>query len=96
MSNNKIVFGSVEYCEIHRLLQGKKFLNTDETAIYLGITKNYLYKLNQRNIIKRYSPNNKMNYYLREDLDRYITSRGISGTGEISKEVSNYFLTSKF
>lgn len=95
MSNNKIVFGSVEYCELHKLLQGKKILNTNETAIYLGITKNYLYKLNHRNLIKRYRPNNKMNYYLRDDLDKYITSRCINGSDEISKEVSNYFLKSK-
>ncbi len=95
MSNNKIVFGSTEYCEIHKLLQSKKFLNTDETAMYLGISKSYLYKLNHRNVIKRFSPNNKMNYYLREDLDKYITSQKIAGVNDISKSVSNYFLNSK-
>ena len=74
MSDLKVRYGSTSYCEIQKLLQEKKILTTPEAAMFLGISKNYLYQLIHKSKIRSFSPNKKMLYFLREDLEEYMMS----------------------
>lgn len=46
----------------------KEILTAEETADFLGISKNYLYKLTHRHEIPYYRPNGKLIYFERADL----------------------------
>lgn len=50
----------------------KKVLTLEEAAMYLGITKNYLYQLVHRKAISYYKPNGKMLYFDKSDLNKFM------------------------
>ena len=51
----------------------KEFLNIDEVAAYLQVSKGYVYKLTMQKELTVYKPNGKNIFILRDDLNRWIT-----------------------
>lgn len=97
MANNKLpAFGTGAFTEAHKAMESKEILTTGEAACFMGISKNYLYVLNSKRLIPFFSPNNKMNYYRREDLENYMLSNKRKSSKSILQKASNTFLTSKF
>ncbi len=71
--NNKLIF--------------KNFLDVSDAAIFLGVSKETMYKLNFRKEIPFYRPKNgKKIYYKREDLINYIQGVRISSTSELDQK----------
>lgn len=49
-------------------LESKAILTLAEAAEYMGLKKSYLYRLTHEKRIKHYKPNNKMIYFMVEDI----------------------------
>ena len=82
-----------EYCKNKKnngFLQESNFLTTKEAAQYLKLSKGSLYQLMHKHQIGYYKPNGKMVYFLKSDLDNWITSTRVSSTFEINQEALNY------
>ena len=52
----------------------KEFLNIDEVAAYLQVSKGYVYKLTMQKELTVYKPNGKNIFILRDVLNRWIKS----------------------
>lgn len=82
--------------EIKSLLQqSKSVLNADEACAFLGISKNYLYRLTAQGKLKYYRPFGKMIFFEREILLNTLRQNGVKSQCEVSKEATNYLLTPK-
>lgn len=65
----------------------KKFLTVKETAEYLGMTQQGVWKMCHEKRIRYYKPNGKRIYIALEDVELYITSGEISeAKGELNDE----------
>jgi excisionase family DNA binding protein len=53
-----------------------KILTADEASFYLGISKNYLYKMVQLKIIPYHKPGGKMLLFLKSELVAWVCSDG--------------------
>ena len=49
----------------------KDVLTSDEAAVYLGVSKSFLYKLTMRKEIPHYKPNGKLCFFERLELNRW-------------------------
>ena len=54
------------------LQQDEKPLTFKEAADYLGVSKSHLYKLTSTNKISFFKPANKMIYFQKSDLNKYL------------------------
>lgn len=61
----------------------KDILTLDEAAVYLGISKSYLYKLSSSRKITHYKPGNKMIYFEKTELKRWMMTNRVSTVSEI-------------
>lgn len=52
----------------------KEHLNTANAASYLGVSKSTIYKMVFNRRIPFYKPSGKLLYFLKSDLDKYISS----------------------
>ncbi|KQC14430.1 MAG: hypothetical protein APR63_14290 [Desulfuromonas sp. SDB] len=71
-------------------------MSAEEAAEYLDIELSYLYKLTSWKKIKHYKPNGKKLYFLKEDLDNWISSNPVKTEDEIDSEVADLLLEKKF
>lgn len=53
----------------------KTFINTNEAAELLGVTKSYLYKLTSKGLIPFHKPMGKL-YFKPTELEEWIENRG--------------------
>ena len=66
-----------------------KFINLQQAADFLGITRNALYKLTSKKEIPYYKPTGKAIYFLPSDLEEW-QSRGRQGSRyEMESELAN-------
>jgi len=76
---------------MEQLLQGKiqpvqkDYYDISDAAQYLGLSKDYMYKLNFRKEIPYYNTGKKV-YYKKEDLDAYITRNRVMSQSEIDEK----------
>nr|WP_294075796.1 helix-turn-helix domain-containing protein [Prevotella sp. UBA4952] len=68
----------------------KDVLTSDEAAIYLGISKSFLYKLTMSKEIPHYKPNGKICYFEREELNRWALRGKCSTITEIADKAQRY------
>ena len=68
----------------------KDILTSDEAAIYMGISKSYLYKLTMRREIPHYKPMGKMCYFNRAELLDWLQMNRVSTTTEIAGMAMEY------
>ncbi len=68
----------------------KEVLTSDEAAMYMGISKSYLYKLTMRQQIPHYKPMGKMCYFNRLELEQWLQENRISTADEISQQAQTY------
>ena len=66
--------------------QKSKPLSLDEAAVYLGISKSFLYRLTSTGAIPYYKPAGKKIYFSKSDLDGYILRNRRKGANEIEAE----------
>lgn len=68
----------------------KEVLTSDEAAMYMGISKSYLYKLTMRKEIPHYKPMGKVVYFNRMELEQWLQSNRVSTTSEVNQKAQAY------
>lgn len=63
----------------------KEVLTLEEAAIFMGVTKSFLYKMTHTQGIPFYKPNNKMVYFERTELLAWLRQNHVASTAEIEK-----------
>ncbi|MCD8292054.1 MAG: helix-turn-helix domain-containing protein [Prevotella sp.] len=61
----------------------KKVLTFDEVANYIGVSKNYLYKLTSTRKIPYYKPNGKLIYFDAVELDGWLHRNRVATAAEL-------------
>lgn len=72
------------------LFATKDVLTSDETALYMGISKSYLYKLTMRRQIPHYKPLGKMCYFNRREIEAWLQSNRAATSAEITDRAEAY------
>jgi excisionase family DNA binding protein len=70
-------------------LANKDHLNLGEAAIYLTVSKSYIYKLTCKREIPFYRPGTKLIYFKRTELDEWLLQNRQSTHSEIEAQVLN-------
>lgn len=75
----------------------KDFLNIDEVAAYLQVSKSFVYKLTSTKELTVYKPNGKNIFILRNDLNDWIKRNPCLSYDEIEKQANilSYHLENK-
>lgn len=66
----------------------KDFLNIDEVAAYLQVSKSFVYKLTSTKELTVYKPNDKNIFVLRDDLNDWIRRNPCFSYEEIDKQAN--------
>lgn len=66
----------------------KDFLNIDEVAAYLQVSKGYVYKLTMQKELTVYKPNGKNIFILRDDLNQWIKRNPCFSNTEIERQAN--------
>lgn len=64
----------------------KEVLNLEEAAIFLGISKSSLYKMTHNQVVPFYKPNNKMVYFEKSELLKWLRQNPVASQTQISEE----------
>lgn len=68
----------------------KDILSLEEAAQYIGVEKNYMYKLTHERKIPHYKPNGKMCYFKRAELEEWLMSNPVATKQELEQEAQAY------
>ena len=68
------------------LYAAKEVLNLEEAALFLGISKSSLYKMTHNQIIPYFKPNNKMVYFEKTELLKWLRQNPVASQAQISEE----------
>lgn len=71
-------------------ITAKEILTFDEAALYLGLSKSYLYKLTSGQKIPHYKPAGKMVYFNRRELETWLQQNRVSTMTEINTKAQSY------
>lgn len=78
------------------ILRGSRdVFTTPDAALYLGVSKQYLYKLTSANRIIFYRPEGKQIYFKREDLNDYLLRNRNNSSAELQEQAIAYVNTPK-
>ena len=64
----------------------KEVLNLEEASMFLGISKSSLYKLTHNQTIPYFKPNNKMVYFEKTELLKWLRQNPVASQTQISGE----------
>lgn len=68
----------------------KEVLTSDEVALYMGISKAYLYKLTMKQKIPHYKPMGKLVYFNRKEVEQWLQSNRVATDDEISQQAQAF------
>jgi excisionase family DNA binding protein len=68
----------------------KEVLTSDETAMYMGVSKSYLYKLTMRGEIPHYKPMGKLCYFNRVEVEQWLQQNRVATSTEIADRANQY------
>ena len=71
-------------------IQQKEILSSKEAVEYLNISYSFLSKLTSKGEITYFKPSGKLNYFKKEDLDKWMLQNKQSSIIELENEVSSY------
>ena len=74
----------------NRLVASKEVLTFDETAIFTGFSKSYLYKLTSAGIVPHSKPNGKNLFFDRAKVQEWLLGKPIKTSAEINAAASDY------
>lgn len=72
------------------LYAAKEVLNLEEAAVFLGISKSSLYKMTHNQVVPFYKPNNKMVYFEKSELLKWLRQNPVASQTQISEEAQTY------
>ena len=90
-----------ELLELKELIQNqsvlqKEVFNMEDTALYLGLSKSHLYKLTSTNQIPHYCPQGKKLYFMKAELNQWLTRNKSFTTDDVEKQAADFLLNKKF
>jgi excisionase family DNA binding protein len=97
MSNHSIQ-SSIESIEAHikfQSINSKEFLTLAEAAIFLGVSRSFLYKLTSGNKITFYRPTLKIIYFNKQELTDWVFQQKIEASQDTQQIVSRLNLDKK-
>ncbi len=94
MENFRIIGERLSNIE-NLLLVQKTVLNFDETAVYTGLSKSYLYKLTCSGGIPCYKPNGKKIYFDRQEIDKWLLQNKKATNDEIESHAATFVTLNK-
>ena len=68
----------------------KEVLTSAEAALYLGMSRSYLYKLTMRREIPHYKPMGKLCYFNRRELEEWLQSNRVATSTELTERANAY------
>lgn len=68
----------------------KEVLTSDEAAVYLGVSKSFLYKLTMRKEIPHYKPNGKLCFFERQELNQWAEQGRCATATELADKAMAY------
>lgn len=80
----------VDMVTANTIFTTKEILTSDEAALYMGISKSYLYKLTMRQQIPHYKPMGKMCYFNRAELEAWLQRNRVATTEELNERAVHY------
>ena len=80
----------VDMVTANTIFTTKEILTSEEAAMYLGISKSYLYKLTMRQQIPHYKPMGKMCYFNRAELEAWLQRNRVATTEELNDRAVRY------
>jgi excisionase family DNA binding protein len=72
------------------LVASKEVLTFDETALFTGFSKSYLYKLTSAGIIPHSKPNGKNLFFDRAKVQEWLLGKPVKTLAEINTQAANY------
>jgi len=75
---------------LNNQIASKDVLTLDETAIYTGFSKSYLYKLTSAGIIPHSKPLGKYLFFDRALLQAWLLSKPVKTSADIEAEAAKY------
>lgn len=85
-NNNKLdKLIKLQHDELDLLKCQKPVLNMDELCLYLGMSKNYVYKLTSNNILPYSKPFGKLIFFKRADVDEFMLRNPVMPTMTIAE-----------
>jgi len=72
------------------LLAQKKVLTFDETCLFTGLQKSFLYKLTSTGKIPHFKPRGKTIYFERESIENWLLQNPIKTAAETEAEALSY------
>jgi excisionase family DNA binding protein len=72
-------------------LSQKNVFTFDEACRFTGLSRSHLYKLTSSQRIPHYKPFNKLIYFERSQLEKWLLQNKVTTIAEIDQEAANYF-----
>lgn len=72
----------------NRSLVVKEIMSLEEAAIYMNVSKSYVYKLTSKREISFFRPGTKLIFFRKKDLDDWMLKNRISSKEEIMNKQS--------
>ena len=73
-----------------QVMLSKDMLNPEEAALYLNVSRSYLYKMTSRRMIPHYCPNGKKLFFKRADLIEFQQKNRKSSRIELEAEALSF------
>lgn len=81
--------------ERNSLLASKSVFCLEEAALFLNMSKSFLYKMTCRHEIPFYKPNGKLIFFDRGELENWAKRNRVATKEEIEQSATNYLVTGK-
>lgn len=78
------------------LAASKQVLTPNEAANYIGVSKNYLYKLTSKNRIPYYKPEGKQIYFDKDELNAWLCRNPQKTRSQIESEAIEFMAQNNF
>lgn len=72
------------------LSQGDRPLSFNEGAVYLNVSKSYLYKITHRRLIPFFKPLGKKIFFKRQDLEAFLLSNPVKTKEQLEQVAVNH------
>lgn len=76
-------------------LTTKKVLTFNEAVSFTGLGKSHLYKLTSTSKIPHYKPRQKLLYFDREELEKWLLQNRVTTTDEIEAQADRYLSSTR-
>lgn len=78
MTDSELIKTKLDVIESYARLGAKTVLTLEETSIFTGLSKTYLYKLTCNHMIPHYKPNGRNLYFDKSELENWMRQNKVN------------------